>query len=78
MRIGDAVEAIFDMACVVSHEARIGAGRDDDVVPVEARNDRHGELGAGRQEDTLLLFRILIGDEGGRWRTRSVPDDYRE
>lgn len=67
MRIGDAVEAIFDMACVVSREARIGAGRNDDVVPVEAGNDRHGELGAGRPtvkmrtDDSSFSLHLLDG-----------------
>src|ERR1700722_12434460 len=77
MRIADTVEAIFDMACIVSYEARIGAG-DYQIIPVEVGDHRHGELDAGLQDEMLFLTRILIGDGRGRPRSPHVLDDHEE
>src|SRR6202789_4167972 len=77
MRIADTVQAVFDMACIVSYEARISAG-DYQIVPVEVGDDRHGELGAGLQGETLLLARVLIGDDRSRPRGPRVMDDHEE
>src|SRR6202789_1341976 len=75
MRIADTVQTIFDMACIVSYEARIGAG-DYQIVPIEVGDDRHGELGAGLQGETLLLARVLIGDDRSRPRTPRVLNHH--
>src|ERR1700677_3091816 len=77
MRIADTVQAIFDMACIVSYEARIGAG-DYQIIPVEIGEDRHGELRAGLQGETLLLARVLIGDDRSRPRSPRVLYGHEE
>ena len=64
MRIADAVEAVFDMACIVAHEAGISAGGNYHIVPTETgcKQHRHGDTSASYQREMLFAAIVLIGD----------------
>ena len=74
MRIGDAVEAVFHMAGIVTHETRIAARGDYHIVPTETacHENRHVDAAAARQREMFLAAIVLVGDRDRGMRTCGV------